>query len=206
MAGGIAAWRLIPEAHELPGRILLTADWRTSLSETAGVPDLIDLQFRPPPTVTDVVMALDAAAKDPRVAGILVRLAETEHGFAVAQELRDAVRRFRAAGKFAVAEADTFGELTSGNEGYYIASAFDSIELQPGGLVGLTGIGVQVPLARELLASLGIRMEVLRRAEYKSAFESLTDSELSGPNREQLDALLDTLNRPARVRDRRTRA
>ena len=52
-----------------------------------------------------------------------------------------------------------------------------------------------MPLARELLASLGIRMEVLRRAEYKSAFESLTDSELSGPNREQLDALLDTLNR-----------
>ncbi len=193
VAGGIAAWRYLPESRSLPDRILLTADWRAGLSETAGAPDLIDFELRPPPTVTDTVLALDRAARDPRVAGLIVQLAETEHGFAVAQELREAVGRFRAAGKFAVAQADTFGELGSGNEGYYIASAFDSIELQPGGLVGLTGIAIQVPLARELLASLGIRMEVLRRAEYKSALESLTDSELSGPNREQLEALLETL-------------
>ena len=51
-----------------------------------------------------------------------------------------------------------------------------------------------MPLARDLLASLGVRFEVLRRAEYKSALESLTDSQLSGPNREQLEALLDTLS------------
>jgi protease-4 len=194
VAGGVVAWRYFPEPRGLPERILLTADWRDNLSETAGVPDLIDFELRPPPTVTDTVLALDQAAKDRRVAGMIVRLAETEHGFAVAQELREAVRRFRAAGKFAVAYADTFGELGSGNEGYYIASAFDSIALQPGGLVGLTGIAIQVPLARDLLASLGIRIEVLRRAEYKSALASLTDSELSGPNREQLEALLDTLN------------
>jgi protease-4 len=194
LAGGFFLWRMTQERYELPGRILLTADWRSSLSETAGPPDLLDLQFRPAPTVTDIVLALDAAAKDARVAGLLVRLAETEHGFAVAQELRQAVLRFRAAGKFAIVEADTFGELASGNEGYYIASAFDSIELQPGSLVGLTGIAIQVPLARDLLASLGIRMEVLRRAEYKSALESLTDSQLSGHNREQLEALLDMLS------------
>ncbi|MGD9510702.1 MAG: S49 family peptidase [Geminicoccaceae bacterium] len=194
IAGGFFAWRMAEERYELPEKILLTADWRPGLAETAGPPDLLDLQFRPAPTVTDTVLALDAAAKDPRVGGLLVRLAETEHGFAVAQELREAVLRFRAAGKFAITEADSFGELASGNEGYYIASAFDSIELQPGGLVGLTGIAIQVPLARDLLASLGIRMEVLRRAEYKSAFESLTDSQLSGHNREQLEALLDTLS------------
>ena len=195
VAGGWFAWHFSREGGELPQRMLLVADWRSSLSETAGPPDLLDFQFRPPPTVTDTVLALDRAASDPRVVGLLVRLAETEHGFAVAQELRDAVLRFRAAGKFAFAEADTFGELSSGNEGYYIASAFDSIDLQPGGLVGLTGIAIQVPLARDLLASLGIRMEVLRRAEYKSAFESLTDSQLSGHNREQLEALLDQLSR-----------
>jgi protease-4 len=194
LVGGVAMWRFLPEERALPDRILLAADWRSDLSETAGPPDLLDFELRPPPTVADTVLALDRAAADPRVAGLIVRLAETQHGFAVAQELRGAVRRLRAAGKFAVAYADTFGELGSGNEGYYIASAFDSVELQPGGLVGLTGIAIQVPLARDLLASLGIRMEVLRRAEYKSALESLTDSELTGPNREQLEALLDVLS------------
>ena len=193
-AAAFFVWQLELEPQALPDRIVLTADWRASLGETAGPPDLLDLRLQPAPTVTDTVLALDAAAKDPRVRGLVVRLAETEHGFAVAQELREAVLRFRAAGKFAVAEADTFGELGSGNEGYYIATAFESIALQPGGLVGLTGIAVQIPFARDLLASLGIRMDVLRRAEFKSAFESLTDGALSGPNREQLEALLDSLN------------
>ena len=194
LAGGVVVWRFMAQVEALPDRILLTADWRSSLSETAGAPDLLALELRPPPTVTDTVMALDAAAGDPRVAGILVRLAETEHGLAVAQELRDAVRRFRAGGKYAIAYADTFGELGSGNEGYYLATAFDEIELQQIGLVGLTGIAAQVPFARDLLASLGVRFEVLRRAEYKSALDSLTDSQLSAPNREQLEALLDTLS------------
>ena len=194
LAGALIVWRFMSYVEDLPGRILLTADWRSGLAETAGPPDLLDFELSSPPTVTDIVMALDAAAKDPRVAGILVRLAETQHGLAVAQELRDAVTRFRAGGKYAVAYADTFGELSSGNEGYYLATAFDEIELQQIGLVGLTGIAAQVPLARDLLASLGIRFEVLRRAEYKSALESLTDSQISGPNREQLEALLETLS------------
>ena len=74
--------------------------------------------------------------------------------------------------------------------------------LQPVGLVGLTGLAAQVPLARDLLAGLGIEFEVLRRAEYKTALESLTASQLSGPNREQLDALLDSAERPAGRRHR----
>ena len=184
-------------------RILLTADWRDETSEAVGRPDLLSLDFRPRPSVTDIVLALDAAAADPRVAGLRVELADTANGLGATQELRAAVTRFRAAGKYAIAYAETFGELSSGNEGYYLATAFDEIELQRVGLVGLTGLGAQVPLARELLASLGIDFEVLRRAEYKTALESLTDSQLTGPNREQLDALLDTLNGQFVYRNRR---
>ena len=118
------------------------------------------------------MLALDAAAGDPRVAGLLVRLAETEHGLRGTQELRDAVRRFRAAGKFAIAYADTFGELGSGNEGYYLATAFDEIDLQPIGLVGLTGL-VGAGAARPRPAgSLGRQLRGVRRAEYKSAWRA----------------------------------
>lgn len=185
--------RFLPERAPLPPRIVLTADWRTTLSEVPGAPKLLDLELIPPPTVSETVLGLDAAARDPRVAGLVVRLAETGQGLAVAQELRDAVLRFRAAGKFAVAHADTFGELGSGNEGYYLATAFEEIRLEPVGLVGLTGLVAQVPLVKELLARLGVDVEVLRRAEYKTALESFTDSELTAPNREMLGALLDAL-------------
>ena len=178
----------------LPGRMLLTADWREGLGEGGAEPSLLNLELRPRPTITDIVLTLDAAAADPRVGGLLVRLAETANGLGATQELRAAVKRFRASGKFAIASADSFGELSSGNEGYYLATAFDEIDLQPVGLVGLTGLAVQVPLARDLLASLGIGFEVFRRAEFKTAMETLTDSQLPAPSREQLDALLDTLS------------
>ncbi len=193
VVGGFLAWRFAPHAPELPDRILLTADWRGALSETAGPPNLLEFELQPSPTVSEVVLALDAAAADERVAGLMVLLADTANGLAVTQELRDAVGRFRAAGKFAIAYADTFGEVGAGTEGYYLASAFDRIDLQPVGVVGLTALGAEVPLARDLLDRLGVRMEVVRREEYKTALESLTSSELSGPNREQISALLDSL-------------
>ncbi len=189
---GIAAF--VHHETALPGRMLLTADWRDDIGEGGGEPSLLNLELRPRPTVTDIVLTLDAAAADPRVGGLLVRMAETANGLGATQELRDAVKRFRASGKFAIASADSFGELSSGNEGYYLATAFDEIDLQPVGLVGLTGLAVQVPLARDLLASLGIGFEVFRRAEFKTAMETLTDSQLPAPSREQLEALLDTLS------------
>jgi protease IV len=195
--GGAAAlvWYHLPAAPDLPDRFVLTADWQGGLAEGEGAPDLLGLELAPPPTVSEVVLALDAAAADPRAAGLVVRLDDTRHGFAAAQELRDAVGRWRAAGKFALAHADSFGELSSGNEGYYLASAFEEIHLQPVGLVGLTGLIAQVPLARDLLASLGVELEVGRREEFKTALDSFTESQLTAPNRAMLDAILDVLQR-----------
>lgn len=188
------AWRMLDGAPRLPERFVLTADWREGLDEAADGPGLLSFDLERQPTVTDLVLALDRAARDPRVAGLWVRLSDARQGFAVAQELRDAVQRFRAAGKPAVVYADTFGELTAGNEPYYLATAFDEINLQPVGLVGLTGLAVEVPHLRNLLAQLGIRLEVSRRAEYKTVLESFTEAELTPANREMLEALLDTLS------------
>ena len=191
---GVAAgaWFGRHEWHRsLPDAILLTADLRGTLPETMAAPGLRHLGFGHDLTVSDAVRAIDAAAHDPRIKGMVARLDEGDHGLAVAQELRDAVRRFRAAGKPAIAHADSFGELGPGNEGYYLATAFDEIDLQPVGLVGLTGLAAQVPYVKDLLDRLGVQMEVAKRKEFKSAFESLTDSRMSAANREQLGALLD---------------
>lgn len=195
VAGGAALFYMFREAGpSVPERFVMTADWREPLGETVGPASLLEFRLTPAPTVTDTVLALDRAAADPRVAGLVVALNDTSHGFAVAQELRDAVRRFRAAGKFAIAHADSFGELSPGNEGYYIAAAFDEIYLQPVGLLGLTGLMVEVPHVRTLLESLGVAFEVARRAEYKTALETFTERELSPANREMLEALLGDLS------------
>jgi protease IV len=111
-------------------------------------------------------------------------------GLAVAQELRQAVGRLRAAGRFAVAHADTFGELGPGNEGYYLAASFERVELQPGGLVGLTGVAAEVPSLGRFLAGLGVGFEVERRERFKTAAEPFTEAEISPANREMLEAVV----------------
>jgi protease-4 len=97
----------------------------------------------------------------------------------------------RAPGRFAHVFADSFGELGSGNEGYYIATAFDEIHLQPVGLVGLTGAMAEVPFGRKLLDTLGVGLSVNKREQYKTALDSFTETGLTPANREMLDSILD---------------
>jgi protease-4 len=193
VAGGLWLMRSFGEPPPLPERMVLTVDLGPSLSEAASLDPLAALAGTAPLEVGELVLALEAAAGDPAVVGLVARLDSTSHGFAVAQELRAAVRRFGAAGRFTMAWADSFGELGPGNEGYYIATAFAEIGLQPGGMLGLIGLVAEVPFARPLLDRLGIEAEITRRSAYKTAFDSVIEPGLTPANREMLNDLLDGL-------------
>jgi protease-4 len=193
VVGGVWLMRTFGEPPPLPQSIVLTVDLGATLSESASLDPLTALSGSPPLEVGDLVLALERAAEDPRVAGLVARLDATSHGFAVAQEIRGAVRRFADAGRFTVAWADSFGELGPGNEGYFIATAFDQILLQPGGTLGLLGLMAEVPFVRPLLDRIGIDTEIARRSAYKTAFDSVTEAGLTAANREMLNDLLDGL-------------
>jgi protease-4 len=137
---GVAAWLLLPGKPALPERMVLLLDLRDGLDEAAASDPLDLLGLSAAPTFTDVILALDAAARDPRVQGLLARLGGEGPGLAQSEELRAAVAQFRAQGKFAYAYADSFGEFGPGTRGYYLATAFEQIHLQPIGSLGLTGI------------------------------------------------------------------
>ena len=135
-------------------------------------------------TITDLLAGLRAARTDDRVKALIVKLGGRPIGLGVVQELRQAVLRFREAGKPAWAWAETFGEFSAGNVPYYLATAFDTIYLQPSGDLGLTGLAVERVFLRGTLDMLGISMEIGARHEYKSAPEQLTEKGFSGPSRE----------------------
>jgi protease-4 len=188
------AWFMRQEGPTLPEQILLVADLREELPEALPTRGIASLGLDGGKlTLSDVTLALEQAAGDPRVRGLIAHVDDTSHGFAVAQELRQAVERFRAGGRFAVAHADTFGELTPGNEGYYLAAAFDRIELQPAGLLGLTGIAAELPFVGKLLNDLGVRLEVEKRAEYKTVLENFSEAQISPANREMLEGIVGEL-------------
>ncbi|EKX43318.1 signal peptide peptidase SppA [Guillardia theta CCMP2712] len=155
------------------------------------------LQYLDEPAISvrGIVQALDRAATDRRVKGIIVHIPaesarKTGFDFATVQELRDAIIRFRSHGKIAVAWAESFPEGGRGNLDYLLACSCQLVFLQPSGSLSLSGFNIEVSFYRELLDRLKILPQFGGREEYKSAMNSYTEKRFTREQRENLNSLL----------------
>jgi protease-4 len=181
---------LRPSVTPLPGNIILTTDLTKGLPEGTSEDPLVRLLLGGKTTLRDFLDAIEAAGNDSRVKVLLARVGDDELGLAKIQEVRDAIAAFRAKGKLALAFADSFGEFGPGTRPYYLAAAFDEVWLQPMGNVGLTGLYVDSPFLKGTLDILGIVPEFDHREEYKTAMNLLTETKMTPPHREEVEALL----------------
>ena len=115
----------------LPEAIVLSFDLDRKLVEEIPDDPLRNRLFGRDLSLRAVVGALDRGAHDQRVRGAVLRLGGDGIGLAQVQEIRSALARFHAAGKFTTAFAESFGEFGPGNKSYYLATACDQIWLQP---------------------------------------------------------------------------
>lgn len=168
---------------------VLELNLETGLLEDAPDDPLAKLTAGDKPTIRDIVEALHKASNDSKVKGLIARLGAAPISMAQAQEIRDAVIRFRGNGKFAVAWAETFGEFGPANTGYYMATAFDEIWLQPSGDVGLIGFLLESQFARGTLDKLGLVPRMDHRYEYKNAMNTFTEKRYTPAHREAMDAI-----------------
>jgi protease IV len=175
---------------DLPAHMLLTLDLERPFRETGDDNPLADFTPRKDYVLRDVVAAIDRAARDDRVAGLFATAGATGLGMARVQEIRDAITRFRASGKPAVVFADTLEGGSGATRGYYLASAFGQIWLQPSGEIALTGFSAESPFLHGTFDMLGIAPQFAARWEYKSAIEPLTATRYSDAQRENLGRLL----------------
>src|SRR5262249_47926793 len=189
----LVAVSLFPEArHPVPDRAVLTLDLADGLSERGASGPLAWASFGRGLTIRDLGRGLAAAGRDDRVKGLVARIGAGELGMARAQEIRDAVLAFRQHGKFAIAFAETFGEVGEGNTHYYLATAFDEIWLQPSGEVGLNGVRLESPYFKPALDAMGVVTRIDQREEYKGAFDPLTSASMPQPVRENYQRLVDS--------------
>jgi protease-4 len=193
IAGMAVALVKYTRAPALPETIVLTADLTGGLSDGADPETVSRVLFGEKATLRDFVDAVDRAAGDPRVGSLFIQLGDDSLGLAKTQQLRDTIAAFRAKGKTAVCFADTFGEGGPGTRPYYLATACDEIWLQPLGQVGLTGLRSETPFIRGLLDKLGISADFAHREEFKTAMNSLTETAMTAPQREEVEALLASL-------------
>jgi protease-4 len=178
-------------ARWVPRRVVLELDLERGVVERAKRTFPGGGESRPL-VLRDVVDALARASEDRRVVGLLARIGSFSPGLAVAQELREAVVAFRASGKRAAAWAETLGEGQAATVETYLASAFDEVIVQPTGEVGLTGVLVEQPFAREALDKLGVDPQIDHRHEYKTAKYMFTERSMPEPQRESVQALMDS--------------
>ena len=105
----------------------------------------------------DVVDALDQAAKAKEVRAIVLRIDSPGGTYPAADAIADAVGRARSAGKPVIV---SMGDVAASG-GYLAAIRGDVIVAQPTSITASIGVFSIWPVASELLASLGIRVERL---------------------------------------------
>lgn len=108
--------------------------------------------------------------------------------YASMQALRNALLDFKKSGKWIVAYGDTYTQGT-----YYLASAADKIYLNPQGQIDWHGLSSQPVFVKDLLAKVGVKMQVVKVGAYKSATEMFTGDRMSAANREQTSAYLNSI-------------
>jgi protease-4 len=181
------------KAPPAPENALLSLDWNEEMAERHVT--LSPLKRVPSPTVLDTVTALERAAEMPGVKALEVRLGDAPIGYARAQELAAAVRTFRASGKKAYVFATDLAAMGDGTPETLLASAFDEVWMAPSGMVGLTGVALEVPFVADGLEEIGIRVEAEQRHEFKGGADPLIRDRMSPAVRGSLQSVADGLLR-----------
>ena len=187
--GGIFFW---PKPEPIPNKIILEIDFEKGFEEYAPTESVANLFSEKELSIKDTVFAIQKAAEDARVLGLVARVGSTPIALATVQEMRDAMLAFRSKKKPAVVYSETFGEFGPGNNAYYLATAFDKVFLQPSGDIGLTGLMYQSPFIKEALEKLGISPKLSRRGEYKTAVNTFTEERYTEAQKESLTAVMDS--------------
>lgn len=131
--------------------------------------------------VYDAIKALQEAKDDSKIKGILIKLNPSANGWATMQQMRNAIVDFRKSGKFVYA----YGEnITQG--AYYMATAADSIYLNPMGDMELKGFATILAFFKGTLDKLELEPEIFYAGKFKSATEPFRADKMSDANRIQV--------------------
>jgi protease IV len=173
----------------LPGNMVLALDLREPIDDSAAAPTSVLTPRRV--TVMDVVLGLDAAGRDARVKGVVMRLGNGALSTAEAQEIGAAIGRFRAKGKFVIAQATAF--FSPGLGDYLAASAANEIWMQPKSPFSPSGAGGGELFLRGTFDKIHAEPQIAKRAEYKSAADTFMEKQMSPADREQLTQLMNSV-------------
>lgn len=166
-----------------PAQAVLELDLRDPLTDQDPVNPFASFGRRSM-SVMSVIETLDRAGKDGKVKGVLVRLPEGGMAPAAADEIRLAVKKFRATGKPVFAHSQGLypsGVVTST---YMLGAAADELWMQPGASFQVTGLSSDDIFFKRAFDKYGVKADYEQRYEYKNAVNPYLYSDYTPAHRE----------------------
>ncbi|MDR6194224.1 signal peptide peptidase SppA [Siphonobacter sp. SORGH_AS_0500] len=138
--------------------------------------------------VVQLKQALAYAKTDSKIKGIYLKANSPSTGWAVLEEVRNALIDFKKSGKFVYSYGETYTE-----QGYYLSSVADKIYLNPSGGIDFNGLNAEYEFYKGTFDKLDIKPVVFRVGNYKSAVEPFLRENMSEENREQTKSFLNSI-------------
>lgn len=179
------------QAPVIPKSGILKLDFENTITEkTVPISAMQILQGSNTGTtpLLKALQAIEKAAEDPAVKFIYMTPDNFKGSISTAEEIRNALERFRTSGKAVISYTQT---PTLGS--YFLASVSDKIYMPDYGTGMMFGLGSNMIYFKDLLDKLGINVQLIRHGKYKSAGEPYIKSEMSPENRKQNEDMLNAI-------------
>ncbi len=160
----------------VPHKSVLELDLRGPLTDQAPHNPLWGIG-RNSTAVMSIIETLHHAESDDRVRGLLLRLPEGGLEPGMADEIRQALLRFRAAGKpvYAHSQGVYPGGVVTAT--YMLGRASDQLWMQPGASLQVTGVATEDLFLKRFFDKYGIVPQYEQREEYKNAVNGYLNSD-----------------------------
>lgn len=161
------------------------------MASPLGGIDPMSMSVSEPLTLLNVLTAIERAAADENIKGICI-YADGAGVVSTAniEEIRYALNRFKASGKFIVAYDYNYSQSD-----YYLASVANEVVINPEGTLDWYGMATTNIFLKGMLDKLGVSVEVFRPTvcKFKSAVEPFILTKMSEADRKQNQEMVDSI-------------
>ena len=180
-------WLAIAQPTHIPSKSVLLINVSGQIEEQRPMDIFSAFSGGAIPVQHDYIDAIDSAATDPKITGLLVRIGPLETGWAKLEEIHTHLVNFRKSGKPSVCYLGYDG---IGNAEYYLATGCAQTWIVPTAPVDIHGMMAEAVFFRGTLDKLKIVPEFYHIAEFKTAGNMFTEKKFTPAHREEVEGLL----------------
>lgn len=140
------------------------------------------------PTLLNLVNAIESVAKRSDLSGVMIRLKDAALSQTDVQELGEAIKKAKAAGKKVHIFAEAYDQTDLA-----LAAYADEVLLQNGGPISLPGVHMEQMFLADTLQWVGLKADMVQVGDYKGASETMARNAPSPQWEQNLSQLLDSL-------------